>query len=109
MTIVLFLLAALSGCTLAEEDFAPARAVAECKTMRRCHRARFDGEHEDMNDCIADLTDDFEEQTLALDEACTYQAEHASLCVNDIQTASCEEAWDIDTLYEECQESYQCR
>ncbi|MEL6341996.1 MAG: hypothetical protein AAFV53_02610 [Myxococcota bacterium] len=109
----------LVGCALAEEDFAAERAVAECKTMRRCYRAQFDGEHEGLDDCISDLTAVYDASMAAAADsaadstgksgACTYDGEAAAICVSDIRTASCEAYWDRAALYEECEASFVCR
>lgn len=98
----------LGGCALEESAYPTERSTAECHTMRRCHRAQFDGEHEGLDDCVGDLTDALEDSLSTLGAACTYDADKAAECVRDIRTATCAEAWDTSTLYAACQDVYDC-
>ena len=98
----------LGGCSITKETDPAERAHAECKAMRRCYRAQYEGQHEGLDDCEEDLLLLIEEEAEEYTE-CSFKLEQAEECVNSIRTASCEELGDdADEIYEPCDRVYDC-
>src|SRR5688572_9193101 len=99
----------LGGCEeVTKETYPNERAHAECKAMRRCYRAEYEGEHEGLEDCGEDLALVIEEE-VQLYPDCSFRQEQAQECVNSVQTASCEDFGDdYDEVYEACERVYDC-
>ena len=98
----------LGGCSITKETYPAERAHAECKAMRRCYRAQFEGQHEGLDDCEEDLELMIEDEADLFPD-CSFRLEQAEECVNSIRTASCEDFGDdYDEIYEPCDRIYDC-
>lgn len=90
-------LAGCSGGFESDNDFAAARAEAECRNLERCSLGFFESEYGDYEDCVNEVTDDLEDSNAQLDDAdCTYDPAEAGRCVSRVRALSCEEWYQGD-------------
>lgn len=106
------LLGVLVGCGSYEDEdhFIERAAVEQCKVTRKCYLAGYLDEYSDMDDCVDETQEYFEDLAdLADDFDCDYEEDKAAECIDAIkQSISCEDD-DLEDAYEACFEDvYDC-
>lgn len=95
------LAAVLVGCGAeypSDTDYAAARAEAECARLERCSLGFFESEYGDRDDCLSELTDDYDDLNDQYDQIdCTYDGAEAGACVSRVRSMSCDDWYDGDS------------
>ena len=97
-----------SGCAydaVSRESFFTDFAEAQCLSLQKCHRARFDGQYKTMDTCMDEIGEDAvgDYETLFVD--CTFLQDQAQNCIDLMLAATCAEQWDDEQeIYNACHE-----
>lgn len=92
---------------VSEADFPDLYAHEQCTVYKRCYRALYDGEYENMPRCQESVADALRNDYEKLYEGCSFSAEQAQNCLDQKSTATCEEHWDdqyTNEIYNACYE-----
>ena len=98
----------IGGCNLGsvtEDNYFQSYAQSQCVVYKRCYRARFDGEYNGMTRCVDEVSEDLADEKQTLFPDCTFDEEQAQICLNLLNSSTCEEHWDDQNeIYSSCHE-----
>ena len=100
----------IGGCGTSEitaEEFPTMYALEQCTVYKRCYRALYDGEYENMSRCQESVADALRSDYEKLYEGCSFSVEQAQNCLDQKSAATCEEHWDdqyTNEIYNACNE-----
>ena len=103
----------LLGCggSLEEEDnFIEQAAIENCRISEKCYLAGYLESYSDMDDCIDENIEDFEDLADFFDDIdCDYDPDGARDCIDALREAMTCEDNDLEDAYEACfEDSYDC-
>ena len=82
-------------------------ALEQCTVYKRCYRALYDGEYDNMSRCEESVADALRSDYEKLYEGCSFSIEQAQDCLDLKSSATCEEHWDdqyTNEIYNACHE-----
>ena len=102
------LFALLGGCSVNEDSWPNKYAHATCDFAKRCSSAYFFYEYDNVNDCVDEYKDYWEEYGASRYADCNFDQGKAKDCLNSLDRSCKAAGSDYDDLFDDCYDVWDC-